>query len=167
MILRTVLFQRIRRRQTTQLANRIPGQFAQISLDDAGAVRITHPGRIGWAARRYTRHFERFALDTNLGTFFAEGHNQDSCLAGYLSIGPTGFVFQQFKLVLVDDGHQRAAHTFREFFAAQANDLLAWIVHIRQAQLLTLAHIVHHRARIVGRDNNQINRITVRVLLER
>jgi len=64
--------------------------------------------------------------------------------------GQAGFVADHAKLVLVDDQQAGAARAGQQLVAAEADDLLAGVVDVGNAQLAALAGVFDHGRRALG-----------------
>jgi len=64
---------------------------------------------------------------------------------------------QQFKFIFIAEEAVGALYTAAQFFAADPHHLLAGVIKVGQAHLLTLAHAAIHGLRVIGRDDHHVH----------
>src|SRR5512138_3521342 len=136
--LRTTLLEAIDRSQRADLAAQLPVKATRVAGQESAAEGVAHPGRIDDLPLRDSRNMNGMLARVQVRAVLSARNDQRIDVSQDLIQAPARFLGDQPKFIVIAEQETRALHIAGKLIPLQAQDLLARIVQIVDAQFTAL-----------------------------
>src|SRR5262245_6398617 len=143
-------------RHAADAGTHVVRQSERQSLHQPAAECIADAGWIDDAPRSHGRYVGAAVLRDDGGAVFATGHDQRVAALEDFGLAEIRLLPEQLELVIVADHDAGTVDAFREVTALHAGALLTGIEDVANPERPALLGVLHHRTRIVWRDDRQV-----------
>ena len=156
MALRTALFEAVDGGQRTDLAAQLPLEAEVVARQESTAEGIAHARRVDDLVLGHGRDVDRVTVRIQVGAVLAARDDQHLDVLQDLVQAPACLLGDQTVFIIIAEQEVRTLHVAGQFRTFEAQDLLAGIVQIFDAQLARFGSELGHGGRLVGRDHHQV-----------